>query len=233
MDKKTKKEKTEIKDESKKGKKLRDSKLLKWFYKLLKIVLLIAIVIGTFIIGVKYSDSFMHKGYSQEIGFKDVGELVTQTAYIRRLEDSKNDRKLFEDSILPTIKVPFTESRLIFSYIIQVDAAINFKEINVKKIDEENRIIYLELPHARIIKSTPDVNSFQLHLDDESLFSRINGEERNELLKKMTMEAEEEAKANGIIENADNNGKDLIENFIKGIERYKDYNIEYEYVKGE
>ena len=129
----------EIKEENdiKKSKK---TKIVKYLKNLLKVFFLIIIIVATFIIGVKYSDSFKHEAYSQEIGFKNVGELVTQSAFLRILEDSSVDRKLFS-----TIKVPFTESRKIFSYIVQVDASINFEEIAIKNIDDEAKIIYLNL----------------------------------------------------------------------------------------
>ena len=188
-----------------KGKK---SGILKFFNKVLKVIILIAIIVGVFVIGVKYSDLFVHKAYSQEIGFKNVGELVTQTAYLRILEDSSENRNLLEfleklSLPAPNIKAPFTESRKIFSYIIQVDASINFEEIVIEQIDDEEMIIYLKLPHAKIYQATPDYNSFESHLDSESLFSRIDSNEQNELFKDMITKATDQAIANGIIEKAD------------------------------
>ena len=186
------------------------------------------LLVIVFIIGVKFSDSFIHRASSQELGFKDVGNLVTQSAYIRVLEDSLEDRKLFAK-----VKIPFTESRKIFSYMVQVDAAINFEEASIKDIDDKQKIIYIELPHAKIYNATPDPDSFISHLDSESLFTRIDSTEQNELYKDVVEKAKEDSISNGLLDRADENGKRVIESFIKTNKKYKDYVVECEYIKGE
>lgn len=233
-----KEEPTGVKEEKKEEKGLKIHKIKKRITRTINIVILVLVILLSFFyireIKAKEVPSFEHEAYSQTIGFKDVGELVTQTAYIRVVEDSSIDRKLFEDSIFPTIKVPFTKSRLIFSYVVQVDASISFEEIVVKEIDDEAKIVYLKLPHAKIYKQpTLDLTTHKVYLDDESLFSRIDAEKQNELLNDMKEKAKNEALANGILDNADSNGRLLIENLIKGNEKYKDYKVDYEYVEGD
>ena len=78
--------------------------------------------------------------------------------------------------------------------------------------------------------SFTDLNSFKSYIDSESLFSRINSEQYNEALKELTNQGEEDAINNGLLEKADENGKSLIETFVKSNKKYKDYNVEYEYI---
>ena len=123
-----------------------------------------------------------------------------------------------------------TESRQIFSYDVEVDASVNFSEITYVANDENSEIT-IKLPHAKIYKSTLNLFSFKKYLDSESLFSRIDLEKQNEALKAMEEQAINDAKANGILEAADKNAQTLI-NWVtlKDNDKYKEYNITYEYI---
>ena len=193
--------------------------------KIIKTLIIILIFIGIFILGVKYSYIFTSQADSLSIEFKNVGELVTQSAFVRVLEDSTVNRKIFAK-----FDIPFTESRKMFSYIVQVDASINFNEISIENINDETKTIKIKLPHSKVYNATPDLNSFKSYIDSESLFSRINSEQYNEALKELTNQGEEDAINNGLLEKADENGKSLIETFVKSNKKYKDYNVEYEYI---
>lgn len=116
-----------------------------------------------------------------------------------------------------------------FSYIVQVDASINFEEISIEKIDDKEKVIKVKLPHAKVYNATPDLDSFKSYIDSESFFSRIDSEKYNEALKELKDQGEQDAVDNGLLEKADENGKTLIESFIKSNKKYKDYNVEYEY----
>ena len=48
----------------------------------------------------------------------------------------------------------------------------------------------------------------------------------------MEEQAINDAKANGILEAADKNAQTLINGFIKSNDKYKEYNIIYEYIGG-
>lgn len=194
---------------------------------IIKMIIMLLLLIAIFIVGVKYSYVFTSKADTLSIEFKNVGELVTQSAFVRVLEDSTVNRKIFEK-----FDVPFTESRKMFSYIVQVDASINFEEISIENINEETKTIRVKIPHSKVYNSTPDLNSFKSYIDSESLFSRIDSKKYNDALKELKSHGEQDAIDNGLLEKADENGKSLIESFIKSNEKYKDYNVEYEYIGG-
>ena len=130
---------------------------------------------------------------------------------------------------LKLFNIPFTESRQIFSYDIEVDASVDFAKISYD-IDEEKCEIVVKVPHAKIYKATLKTDSFKEYLDSESLFSRIDLKEQNEALKTMEEQAVKDAEANGLLDAADNNAKKLIEGMIKSESKYKEYKVIYNYI---
>ena len=192
-------------------------KVVRWI-----IVILIGLII--FYLGIRFSDVYSSQVKTTKLGFEDVGQLVTQTGYLTVIKDNEEHREFFK-----LFKLPFTESRQIFSYDIEVDASVDFTQISYVE-NQKNQEIKIKLPHAQIYKATLKTDSFKVYLDSESLFSRIDLTEQNEALKTMEEEAIENAKANGILKAADENAKKLIEGLIKGNSKYKEYKIIYEYI---
>lgn len=194
--------------------------------KILKYIIILIVLCAFFYLGTIFKTGFITQTKTTKLGFEDVGELVTQTCYATVVEDSKINRDFFN-----LFDIPFTESRQIFSYDVEVDASVNFSEISYTANDE-NKEITIKLPHAKIYKSTLNLFSLKIYLDSESLFSRINLEKQNEALKAIEEQAVEDAKANGILDVADKNAENLINGFIKSNDKYKDYKIIYEYIGG-
>ena len=221
-----KEEKIVAKEESKKSKIKSILTAIKKCPKIIKRGILVVILIAIVALGINYSYVFNKEADTLSIEFKNVGELVTQSAFIRVLEDSTVNRTIFEK-----FEIPFTESRKMFSYIVQVDAAINFEEISIEDINESTKTIKVKLPHSKIYNATPDLESFKSYIDSESWFSRIDSEKYNEALKDLTNQGKQDAIDNGILEKANENGKNIIESFIKSNKKYKEYKVEYEYIE--
>lgn len=153
------------------------------------------------------------------LGFKNMGELVTQSAYATVIIDNKDDKKIFNK-----LKIPFSDRRLIFSYNVKVDASVDFSQI-VEDI-QENKII-IKLPHAKIFGANTDKDSLRKYIE-EGTFAL---EETNEAWKDIESQAVADATANGLLEQADMNAKILIENFVKSEETFKDYEVSFEYIE--
>ena len=80
-------------------------------YKIVKYIIIIAIVVFVLIVGVnKY---FETKSDITKIGFEDIGELATQSAYCTEINVTEAARDLFG------ITIPFTQSKYIYSYNVQ------------------------------------------------------------------------------------------------------------------
>ena len=187
----------------------------------IKIVVVIAILLGVFYLGNACSSVINLQTKSTKFGLKDVGELVTQTAYVTVVTDNKENKELFNK-----FEIPFTESRQVFSYDVEVDVSVNFSEISYT-VDSENKEIKVSLPHSKIYKTTLNTDSLKVYLDTESLFSRIDLKEHNDALNAIKEQAATDAKSNGTLEAGDNNAKRLVESFNKEISRYYDYSFSY------
>ena len=102
--------------------------------------ILIVLIIVAGIIGLRktiFSDS-----QTTKIGFEDIGELATQSAYCTQVNVTDSSRELFG------AKIPFTQSKYIYSYDVVVKAGFDFEEIEWSKND---KTIEVKLPEAKIL----------------------------------------------------------------------------------
>ena len=204
-----------VKEKNKEEKK--ESKLFKIFKKSIKrkiaifiaiIVLIVAVVIGL------RSDIFFDSK-TTKIGFENIGELATQTAYSTQLGVIDDSRELYG------VTIPFTNSKYIYSYDVIIKAGFDFGDIEWK---ENNNVIEVKLPKAKILSSELDLNSFKIYHEDESVFNQITITENNEAMKKLQKTAEENAVANGLLENARDNSETILKIFFSNkydLEKYE------------
>ena len=160
-----------------------------------------------------------------KLGFENVGQLVTQTAYLTVVKDNKKNIDFFN-----LFKIPFTETRKIFSYDIEVDAGVDFSKITYD-VEKEQKNVKIKLPHSKIYKAKINTDSFRSYLDSDSIFTKINMSEHNESLKKMEEQAVKDAEANNMLKFADENAKRIIKGLVNSSDEYKEYNVLFEYLE--
>ena len=158
-----------------------------------------------------------------DLGLKDMSELVTQTCTVTVIQDSKKNLTFFKDH-----KIPLTESRQIFSYDFDVDASIKFNKITFD-VDNKNKIITFNLPHANVYKTTIILDSFNSYYESDSLFTEIDLSENNDAKKQMAIDAEEKCIKNKLLENADKNAEELLKGLVKSNSKIKDYKVLFKY----
>lgn len=180
----------------------------------------------SFYLGIYMSKNFSMQQKTTKFGLEDVGELVTQTCHATVLEDSKVNRDFFH-----LFDIPFTESRQIFSYDFEVDASVDFSSIEYR-VDEEKKEINFLLSHAKVYKTIPKLDSLQIYLDSESLFSRIDLEKHNTALLAMEEDAVNDCVSNKLLEAADTNAQKLLEAMVKSNQDYKEYKVVFKYKEG-
>lgn len=151
--------------------------------------------------------------------FRNIGKLVTQSAYTTVVIDNKDDKKIFDK-----FHIPFSNRVLVFGYNVKVDAAVDFSQIT--EDIKENKII-IKLPHAEIFGANTDKDSLKKYIEEGS----FSLEETNEAWKDIENQAIADAKTNGLLEQADINAKILIENFVKSDENFKDYEVSFEFIE--
>ena len=179
-------------------------------------IILIIIVITAVIFGV--SNYFKTESKTTKIGFEDIGELPTQAAYCREVNVTGAASDLFG------ITIPFTQSEYIYSYDIAIKAGFNFEEVEWSVRDN---VIEVRLPEAKILSSEIDLASFKVYHEDESIYRQISLSENNEALKSLKEKAEEDAVANGLLENARSNAETILTGFFGNVYDLEEYEITF------
>lgn len=160
-----------------------------------------------------------HESQTTKLGFEDIGELATQEANCTEVNVTEDVRKLFG------IDIPFTQSKYIYSYNVIVKAGYDFGEI---RYEVKKDSIKVKLPEVRILSSQVDEDSFRVYHEKESIFNQIRLEENNAAFAKLKEQAEKDAVANGLYENARSNAKTILKgNFAQAYD-LDDYKITFE-----
>lgn len=191
---------------NRKEKKTKNSKVSRFvsrnFGTILKLAILIAIVAA---IGVGVRVINVSESKTTKIGFEDIGEMATQSAYCTEVNVTEDAKELYG------MRIPFTQSKYIYSYDIVIKAGYDFNEIEWK---EKNKTIEVKLPEAKVLSNELDMDSFKVYHEEESIFSKITLEENNDAVKKMKLNVQENAIANGLLENARSNAETMLTGFF-------------------
>lgn len=163
-------------------------------------------VLGIIAIAIGTTRFAFFESKTTKIGFENIGELATQSAYCTEINVTDESRKLFG------IDIPFTESKCIYSYDIVIKAGFDFEEI---EWEEVGTTIKVRLPEVKILSSEIELDSFKVYHEDESIFRKITMEENNESLKTMKENAERDAIANGLLDNARSNAETILTGFFQ------------------
>lgn len=153
-----------------------------------------------------------------KIGFENLGELATQAAYCTEVNVTEASRDLFG------VTIPFTRSKYVYSYDVVIRAGFDFGKIEWS-VNETT--IEVKLPEIRILSSELDMDSFKLYHEEESIFRPITLAENNDAMANLIQSAEENAKANGLLDNALTNAKTILTGFFANAYDLKKYEIKF------
>lgn len=192
--------------------------LKNWIKTKVFLVFLLVLVVGSIAIGV--NEIFMTKNKITKIGFENIGEMATQSAYCSEINTIDASRELFGT------KIPFTQSKYIYSYDFIIKAGFDFGEIDWKE-NEKNKTITVWLPKVRVLSNEIDLDSFELYHEDESIFRPITLEENNDSMRELREKAEEGAIKNGLLENARSNVETILTSFFGNVYDLDEYTIEF------
>lgn len=195
--------------------------------------------------------SFFKKIYKYKITKTIILGLICLTAIgmilfaISNKQDDLNQDyllgQLTKASELTTAKLKFTgvarykdtgvkfinRSDFVMIYEATARAGIDVKEIEFTKVDQQNKIAYLLIPHATIQEVHVDASSIEFLNEG---FALINPDEKEDLSKAIAMAEEnalEELSHMGILEFADGNAKELITGILSSANKDYTYEIEF------
>ena len=183
--------------------------------KVVMIVLVAAVVIGC---GGFFEMKALLSSESKttKIGFENIGELATQSAYCTQVNVTDASREF------NGVTIPFTQSKYVYSYDFVIKAGFDFGEIEWEK---KGNTIEVRLPEAKILSNEIDLDSFQVYVEDESIFRQITLEENNEALETLKQDAQDNAVANGLLDNARENAQTILRGFFASAYDPEDYDI--------
>ncbi len=198
-------------------------KILPWLARFMtkKVIIILLVAVVVLAVGIGVSTSYQTDSKITKLGFEDIGELATQTARSSTVYVQDADRKLFD------ISIPFTQTKYIYSYDTVIRAGFDFGDIKWS-VDEEKKEIILILPEARVLSAELDLESFKVYHEQKSVFTNVSLAQDNEARIKLRDDAQKAAIDNGLLENATDNAKVLLEAFIGKVYNLEEYSVFYE-----
>ena len=109
---------------------------------LILFILVVAIAVGGPFFWLAIRDRMSIYSDTSKLGFEDIGEMATQSAYCTEISMTEADREFFG------ISIPFTQSKYIYSYDVEIKAGYDFGKIQWS-VDEETKTIEVKLPEAQ------------------------------------------------------------------------------------
>lgn len=147
-----------------------------------------------------------------EEGIRNMGVLITGEYYFTEAVSFSSIKKLLNTNI----ELPFTESAYLVSYDGVVTAGIDFEAVRVEKTDEDRRVT-VYIPEAEIRNIDIDPNSFRLYSEKSGIGNPISVSDFNRSLVELEDNARDRAIERGLLQQADENARLLIQNFVSGL----------------
>ena len=187
----------------------------------LKNIVLIALVVvlAITVVGLGYKVSHTTESKTTKLGFEDIGEFATQSAYCTEVSATANARKLFGHNL------PFTQSNIVFSYDVVIKAGYDFSAITW---DVHDTTITVKLPEVKVLSCEVKEDSFKKYVEDESIFTPFTLDDNNNAMKALKETAQTDAIANGLYENARSNAETMLTTFFSSAYDMDQYTIEFQ-----
>lgn len=187
----------------------------------LKNIVLIALVVvlAITVVGLGFKVSHTTESKTTKLGFEDIGEFATQSAYCTEVSATANARKLFGHNL------PFTQSNIVFSYDVVIKAGYDFSAITW---DVHDTTITVKLPEVKVLSCEVKEDSFKKYVEDESIFTPFTLDDNNNAMKSLKETAQTDAIANGLYENARSNAETMLTTFFSSAYDMDQYTIEFQ-----
>lgn len=191
--------------------------LLYWqFFPHILGILIVILLAAAVALGAK--NLFFADSKTTTLGFEDIGELATQSAYCTEVAVTQAAQELFG------MRIPFTQSKYIYSYDVVIKAGLDFADITWR---EDHGTIYVTVPEIRVLSNEVDPDSLKVYHEEESIFRPITLEETNAALMTLKTQAESDAIANGLLDAARDNAQRILTGFFANQYDLTDYQLQF------
>ncbi|MBQ3707017.1 MAG: DUF4230 domain-containing protein [Clostridia bacterium] len=156
-----------------------------------------------------------------EEGVTDMGVLVTQEYYFTDAVTQSKVKTLF------SIPLGFTETSYVATYDGVVTAGLDFTRIRIA-LDIMGKTVTVRMPKAEIQNVDIDPNSFVLYSEKNGFGNPLSISEFNGSIVELENKAKNRAVERGLLEQADENARRVVSNFIGGFLDLTKYDILWE-----
>lgn len=150
----------------------------------------------------------------------DIGELAT-AEYVYTISESMHKEGL------TIFGKELTSSEVVYSYSGTVKAGLIFSDIKIE-VNNDRKQIYVTLPESQILSNELDLNSLEIINEEYSNFNKVTFSDINLSQQSCKDTAKATAIEKGLLDNADENAKKIIESMIAGFYDIKEYTIYFE-----
>lgn len=183
------------------------------------VLLVLVIILAITVAGLGFKVTHTTESKTTKLGFEDIGEFATQSAYCTEVSATANARKLFGHNL------PFTQSNIVFSYDVVIKAGYDFSAITW---DVHDTTITVKLPEVKVLSCEVKEDSFKKYVEDESIFTPFTLDDNNNAMKTLKETAQTDAIANGLYENARSNAETMLTTFFSSAYDMDQYTIEFQ-----
>ena len=183
------------------------------------VLLVLVIILAITVAGLGFKVTHTTESKTTKLGFEDIGEFATQSAYCTEVSSTTNARKLFGHNL------PFTQSNIVFSYDVVIKAGYDFSAITW---DVHDTTITVKLPEVKVLSCEVKEDSFKKYVEDESIFTPFTLDDNNNAMKALKETAQTDAIANGLYENARSNAETMLTTFFSSAYDMDQYTIKFQ-----
>ncbi len=190
-----------------------------WTFRLgLFMALICLVMLG--IAGYRASGKTVIGQKTTKLSFDDIGEFATESTHLVEVQTIENSNKK-----LLFVNIPFTSSKYIYSYDVEIKAGYDFSRIQWKV---DGTAITVTLPQVQVLSNELDLDSFRIYHEAESMFNPVTLDTQNTALVEMKNQALADAIANGLYERAEANAQVLLKSLFAQQYDFKEYTIVFE-----
>lgn len=151
----------------------------------------------------------------------DIGELATAEYGFTMVQTATKPHKE-----VVGFKIPFTESKVIYSYEGLIKAGLDFEDIDIA-VDDAAKTVRITLPEVRLLSTVLDRDSLIVYDEKNSPFNAFTFEDMNLSEAELEKSAEETAVNNGLLDRAADNAENIIRTMVYSMDNMNDYTVEF------
>lgn len=184
------------------------------------------LIVAVIVLAVAFCYStFSQKGYTNKAiviksAINNIGELATSDYTYTMVQTSEKPKR----EVLG-FAIPLTSSKVIYSYDGLIKAGIDFSQIETD-VNKITKTITCTLPEMKILSSEVKYDSLQVYDENNNPFNAFTFEDMNLSVSDLKQKAEQSAIDSGLLTNAYENAKTVIQSSISGLYDTEEYTLE-------